>query len=66
MGKLKDITPERFRCGPSISACPAIYEEGENYVVVGADVSRSHAASAGSQFEAAVRVSREMIDEAVA
>lgn len=67
MGKMKDITPERFRCGPSISACPAVRMfDPETYVIIGKRAAIAdeddHLVAPG---EVAVEISSELLEGAI-
>lgn len=63
---LKNVTPEEMNC--MLGACPGIYREGDNYLIIGVRVSEEGLQKLGVEEkvgdgEVAILVPKKLIDE---
>lgn len=63
---IKDITPEQYRCAVSMG-CPSVHisEDGKELEINGAFIRCSHAVIRGTDVEATIRISTDLVREAL-
>lgn len=66
--RLKDITPQRFLCGPTISSCPAVFKSSSHsYVIIGKACKADDPALHGriGPGELAIEISSDLLEAAL-